>query len=151
MEQKRAVSRFSSELRNRSCSTDNRSVHPPSYLASVSDDQFLMMWDPFRHRRLSVVRTTHVSNIFAVKFVPQSGDRRLATGAAEGNVLVHDVERDAGYSGNGNAGVRFSQPGYPAAVPFFRCRCHTGRVKSVAVAPDNPNMLWSSGEDGMIW
>lgn len=106
-----------------------------------------MLWDPFRHRRLTNIRTTHANNIFAVKFMPHSGERRLATGAGDAKVLVHDVERD----GNGNAGVAFNQPGQPAADPRWQCTCHTLRVKSLAVAPDDPNMLWSSGEDGMIW
>lgn len=97
-----------------------------------------MVWDAFRHRRISDLRTSHQGNIFAVKFMPQSGDRRVVTGAADSKVMVHDIERSAGNGGE-------------VAAAVWSCECHQFRVKSVAVSPDSPDMLWTSAEDGTIW
>lgn len=105
---------------------------PHRILASVSDDCHLMLWDPHRRRRLADIATQHRGNVFSVKFMPQSGDRHIATGAADRIVLVHDVERGSD------------------AQPLLKCRCHSTRVKSLAVAPDAASMLWSSSEDGRV-
>lgn len=102
-----------------------------SLLASVSDDTHVMIWDAFRHRRLTDLQTLHFGNIFAVRFMPNSGDCRLATGAADNKVHVCDVHR------GGDS-------------PIWSCECHEGRVKSIAVCPDDANMLWTSGEDGFV-
>lgn len=112
------------------------------WLASVSDDCHLMLWDAFRHRRLSVVHTKHKGNIFAVKFIPHSGDNRVATGAADCAVLLHDVERSGRNISIGSQ--------VDCMEALWKCRCHQKRVKSLAVAPDNPHMLWTSAEDGRI-
>lgn len=101
-------------------------------LASVSDDRHLRVWDAYRQRCLVDLTTQHAGNIFAVKFVPQTGDRHVVTGAADSWVCVYDVER-------GSDG------------PLMKCNCHRSRVKSVAVLPSSPDMLWTSGEDGLIW
>lgn len=107
----------------------------PSYslIASVSDDRCLRVWDAFRARCLVDLTTVHQGNVFAVKFLPQTDDRRVVTGAADCKVCVYDVERGGGDG------------------PLMQCTCHTSRVKSVAVLPDSPDMLWTSGEDGVVW
>lgn len=38
-----------------------------SILASGSDDQHVMVWDPLRHRKLMSMHTGHAANIFSVK------------------------------------------------------------------------------------
>lgn len=35
-------------------------------------------------------------------------------------------------------------------TPILHCRCHSGRVKRIATAPDLADMFWSAGEDGLI-
>lgn len=109
-------------------------------LASVSDDCHLMVWDAFRHRCVANVHTDHEGNVFAVKFMPHSGDRHVATGAADNRVMVHDVERSS----------RSSSDRSEHAPLVWQCRCHAQRVKSLAVAPDDPHALWTSSEDGQI-
>ncbi|CAG0915304.1 unnamed protein product [Notodromas monacha] len=98
-------------------------------LASGSDDYHVMLWDPFRRKCISKYQTDHCGNIFSVKFLPGSMDRTIATSSADTEVHVHDLEK---------------------AETIFRCSCHTGRVKRLAVAPDTPYLLWSAGEDGFI-
>lgn len=38
-----------------------------SLLASGSDDQHAIIWDPFRHKKLTTMHTGHAANIFSVK------------------------------------------------------------------------------------
>lgn len=39
------------------------------YLASGSDDTTVIIWDPFRHKKLKSIPTTHIGNIFSVKVI----------------------------------------------------------------------------------
>lgn len=99
-------------------------------LASVSDDQHIMMWDPFKHHRVADILTPHHNNIFSVKFIPQSQDAKIATGAGDSYVYIFDVNK--------------------GSEPIWLCHCHKLRVKRLTTAPENPNMLWSSGEEGYV-
>lgn len=101
-------------------------------LASGSDDNRVIIWNAFEHKMKLDILTPHQGNIFSVKFVPGSSDALVASGAADGNIFVFDINRDA-------------EP-----TPQWRCKCHTQRVKRLATVPDAPHMLWSSGEDGKI-
>ncbi|XP_077455753.1 WD and tetratricopeptide repeats protein 1 [Stigmatopora argus] len=98
-------------------------------LASGSDDQHAIIWDPFRLKKLTTMHTGHSANIFSVKFLPHSGDRILITGAADTKVHVHDLT-------------------VKETVHMFSD--HTSRVKRIATAPLWPNTFWSAAEDGTI-
>uniref|UniRef100_A0A8C5GA78 WD and tetratricopeptide repeats protein 1 n=1 Tax=Gouania willdenowi TaxID=441366 RepID=A0A8C5GA78_GOUWI len=98
-------------------------------LASGSDDQHAIIWDPFRHKKLTTMHTGHAANIFSVKFLPHSGDRILVTGAADTKVHVHDLT-------------------VKETIHMFSD--HTNRVKRIATAPMWPNTFWSAAEDGII-
>lgn len=129
-----------------------------SLLASGSDDQHVIIWDPFRHTKLITMHTGHAANIFSVKvksmsrffslylvnvpecafssvnrvclqFLPHSGDRILITGAADTKVHVHDLT---------------------AKETIHMFSDHTNRVKRIATAPMWPNTFWSAAEDGII-
>jgi len=63
------------------------------------------------------------------QFLPQTGDRIIATAAADAKVQIHTVE------------TKETSQAY---------KCHIGRVKRLATAPDTPYMLWSASEDGTI-
>jgi len=41
-----------------------------SLLASGSDDVQVIVWDPFRAKQLTTIRTGHNGNIFSVKVCP---------------------------------------------------------------------------------
>ncbi|XP_068611719.1 WD and tetratricopeptide repeats protein 1 [Brachionichthys hirsutus] len=98
-------------------------------LASGSDDQHAIIWDPFRHKKLTTMHTGHAANVFSVKFLPHSGDRILVTGAADTKVHVHDLT-------------------VKETIHMFSD--HTSRVKRIATAPMWPNTFWSAAEDGII-
>uniref|UniRef100_A0A667ZC11 WD and tetratricopeptide repeats 1 n=1 Tax=Myripristis murdjan TaxID=586833 RepID=A0A667ZC11_9TELE len=98
-------------------------------LASGSDDQHAIIWDPCKHKKLTTMHTGHAANIFSVKFLPHSGDRILVTGAADTKVHVHDLT-------------------VKETIHMFSD--HTNRVKRIATAPMWPNTFWSAAEDGII-
>lgn len=100
------------------------------YLASVSDDQHLMIWDPFKHTRLTDISTPHHNNIFSVKFLPKSGNSILATGAGDSYIYTFDINK--------------------STEPIWSCHCHSLRVKRLTTAPESPYMIFSSGEDGYV-
>lgn len=100
-----------------------------SLLGSGSDDLTAVIWDPHKQKKLTTIRTGHLGNIFSLKFLPNSQDETIATGAADCKVRVHNVPR-------GETTHAFS--------------CHAGRVKRLAVVPNLPYMFWSAGEDGTI-
>ncbi|XP_032585821.1 WD and tetratricopeptide repeats protein 1 [Drosophila mojavensis] len=99
-------------------------------LASGSDDYKVMIWDPFRKRRVHTIDTKHLGNIFSVKFLPRHNNSIVATCGADKYIYVYDIN-------HGNA-------------TLFTCNCHTMRVKRLATAPDSPHIFWSAGEDGSI-
>nr|XP_037281191.1 WD and tetratricopeptide repeats protein 1-like [Rhipicephalus microplus]XP_037281192.1 WD and tetratricopeptide repeats protein 1-like [Rhipicephalus microplus] len=98
-------------------------------LASGSDDVQIMLWDPFRHRRLHTIPSGHHGNIFSIKFLPYSGDGLMASGAADFKIRVHDIH---------------------ARETTMVCSCHTSRVKRLATAASVPFVFWSAAEDGVI-
>lgn len=99
-------------------------------LASGSDDTNVIIWDPFRHKKLVVVPTRHIGNIFSVKFI---GDGSLiVTGAGDSRVIVQAVSSDSKHA------------------PILDCGCHVSRVKRIATAPDQPQLFWSASEDGLV-
>ena len=100
-----------------------------SLLASGSDDVQIIIWDPFRQRRLKCLQSGHQGNIFSVKFIPDSNDNILCSGAADCKVRVHDLN---------------------SCETTLSCCCHMGRVKRLAVANNSPSMFWSGAEDGLV-
>ena len=98
-------------------------------LASGSDDLHVIVWDPFRGRVVRSLTTGHGGNIFSVKFMPQSGNNLVATGAADHKIQLHDMETNK-------------------TVQNFKK--HIYRVKRLEVTPSCPNILWSASEDGTV-
>ncbi|XP_061713918.1 WD and tetratricopeptide repeats protein 1 [Cydia pomonella] len=97
-----------------------------SVLASASDDLHVILWDPYRYKQLHNIATGHTGNIFSVKFLSPD---LIATCAADGTVRARSI---------------------CGGAPLLECSCHCGRVKRLAVAPHNPHLIWSAGEDGLI-
>ncbi|KAG9510632.1 WD and tetratricopeptide repeats protein 1 [Fragariocoptes setiger] len=100
-----------------------------SILASGSDDQDVILWNPFARKKLKTVSTGHTGNIFSVKFLPHSNDTIIATGAGDRLVKVFDTSVND---------------------TLLDCSCHAGRVKRIATVAESHFLLWSAGEDGKI-
>ena len=69
-----------------------------------------------------------------VQFMPQSNSSLVVTGAGDGQVKIHTIDH----------------PSDETTQPSFQCKCHAGRVKRLATAPDIPYLLWSGAEDGIV-
>lgn len=104
-------------------------------LASGSDDNRLIVWKAFYNKPLHDILTPHEGNIFSVKFLPNTGDTLIATGAADRYCYVFDMNR---------LGVQNE------TEPCWKCSCHTQRVKRLATVAEHPCMFWSAAEDGRI-
>lgn len=74
--------------------------------------------------------TPHQGNIFSVKFMPQTADSIVLSGAADGKIFAYDRN-------------------HPDKA-LLKCSCHGGRVKRLAVANQVPNLFWSASEDGNV-
>jgi len=98
-------------------------------LASGSDDKTVIVWDGLVGKRLAKVETPHEGNIFSVVWLPGGEDQMVATGAGDCRVCVLNVETGAALR---------SVSG------------HSGRVKRLTTAADNPGVVWSGGEDGVV-
>uniref|UniRef100_A0A6G1S8I5 WD and tetratricopeptide repeats protein 1 n=1 Tax=Aceria tosichella TaxID=561515 RepID=A0A6G1S8I5_9ACAR len=99
-------------------------------LASGSDDSTVIIWNVFRCKKQNVVKTGHEGNIFSVKFIPNTSDTLVATGASDCKVKVTNIFQNEN---------------------LLDCTsCHIDRVKRLAVHPSEPNLIWSAAEDGLI-
>ncbi|CAO1378053.1 unnamed protein product [Diamesa serratosioi] len=101
-----------------------------SLLASGSDDFTVHIWDPYRQKLLQQFKTPHRGNIFSVKFLPKSDNKKVVTGAADSHIFAFDLEN--------------------TEIPIFKCRCHLNRVKRLATAPELPSNFFSGSEDGSV-
>lgn len=99
-----------------------------SRLASGSDDTNVIIWDPFKHKKVHLYNTQHNGNIFSIKFMPCTGDQVVVTGAADGYIYIHDIiGKDVVFSSHMN-----------------------GRVKKLVTTITEPNTIISAAEDGFI-
>ncbi|KAK2588472.1 hypothetical protein KPH14_004455 [Odynerus spinipes] len=98
-------------------------------LASASDDTNIILWDPFRYEKKTVIHTGHRGNIFSAKFMPKTNNNVLVSGAADCKVRVHDLT---------------------LTEPILACNCHVGRVKRIATIGSMPSLFWTVAEDGLV-
>lgn len=102
-------------------------------LASGSDDNRILIWDAFKQKLELDLLTPHQGNIFSVKFLPNTGDTMIVSGAADSHIFVFDLNRST-----------------DLAAPCWKCCCHSQRVKRLATVSEHPCIFWSSAEDGRI-
>ncbi|KAF5185962.1 Ddb1- and cul4-associated factor [Thalictrum thalictroides] len=110
-----------------------------SMLVSGSDDTRINIWSYSSKKLLHRVETGHAANIFCTKFVPETSDELVVSGAGDAEVRLFDVSRSSGSSLEEDAVT-------PSAV----FQCHSRRVKKLAVEVGNPNVVWSASEDGTL-
>ncbi|PIA56282.1 hypothetical protein AQUCO_00700547v1 [Aquilegia coerulea] len=110
-----------------------------SLLVSGSDDTRINIWSYSSKKLLRSVETGHAANIFCTKFVPETSDELVVSGAGDAEVRLFCVSRSGGSCLEEDV-VR------PSAV----YQCHSRRVKKLAVEIGNPNVVWSASEDGTL-
>nr|GLL48120.1 WD and tetratricopeptide repeats protein 1-like isoform X1 [Ipomoea trifida] len=110
-----------------------------SLLISGSDDTKMNIWNYSNHKLLHSIETGHSANIFCTKFVPETSDELVVSGAGDAEVRLFHLSHLRGRGLDEN----FISP---SAV----FQCHTRRVKKLAVEIGNPNVVWSASEDGTL-
>ena len=104
-------------------------------LLTGSDDRTVRVWCVPTRRETLRVRTGHTNNVFQAKFVQGGTSPVLYTSAADGEVRAFE-----------NVGPWAGPPPSRARV-LFR---HAGRAHKIALAPGEPTILFSVGEDGVL-
>ncbi|XP_071715911.1 protein ALTERED SEED GERMINATION 2 [Rutidosis leptorrhynchoides] len=110
-----------------------------SLLISGSDDTHVNIWRFDKRRLLHSIDSGHTANIFCTKFVPETSDELVVSGAADADVRLFNLSRLGGNEAEGST-----------LNPSALFQCHTRRVKKLAVEPGNPNVVWSASEDGTL-
>ncbi|XP_030933686.1 WD and tetratricopeptide repeats protein 1 isoform X1 [Quercus lobata] len=110
-----------------------------SLLISGSDDTRLNIWSYYSRTLLHSIETGHSANIFCTKFVPETSDELVASGAGDAEVRLFNLSRLSGRGPDDNV-----------IAPSALYQCHTRRVKKLAVEVGNPNVVWSASEDGTL-
>ncbi|XP_073053050.1 protein ALTERED SEED GERMINATION 2 isoform X2 [Primulina eburnea] len=110
-----------------------------SLLVSGSDDARLNIWSYSSRKLLLSIDTGHSANIFCTKFVPETSDELVVSGAGDAEVRLFNLSRLKGRERDGG-GIN----------PLALFQCHTRRVKKLAVEAGNPNVVWSASEDGTL-
>ena len=90
-----------------------------SLLLSGSDDHRLVLTNPYTGAKVHEVLTPHRANIFAAKFLPETGDNRIVSCAGDGTLLYTDILREAE-----TASCQFN--------------CHAGIVYDTITIPGTP-------------
>ncbi|KAJ4828567.1 hypothetical protein Tsubulata_029452 [Turnera subulata] len=110
-----------------------------SLLISGSDDTRLNIWSYTGRKLLHSIDTGHSANIFCTKFVPETSDELVVSGAGDAEVRLFNLSHLSGGGTDSNA-----------ISPSALYQCHTRRVKKLAVEVGNPNVVWSASEDGTL-
>ncbi|GAV66810.1 WD40 domain-containing protein [Cephalotus follicularis] len=110
-----------------------------SLLISGSDDTTINIWSYSGRKLLHSIDTGHSTNIFCAKFVPETSDELVVSGAGDAEVRLFNLSH-----------LRGRGPGDNIIPPIAHFQCHTRRVKKLAVEVGNPNVVWSASEDGTL-
>ena len=96
-------------------------------ILSGSDDQHLIVTDPYTQKVLTKVHSGHRENIFSAKFLPETNDRRVVSCSGDG-VIFH---------------TNFDRP--PTTHSNDGCfKCHgTDTAYEVRIIPHTPNLFLS--------
>ncbi|CAL5389144.1 unnamed protein product [Camellia sinensis] len=100
-------------------------------LVSGSDDRQVMFWNWAMKKLEFSYPSGHLDNIFQVRIMPFTDDRKIVTSSADGQVRLGQVLENS-------------------KVETKRLGKHQGRVHNLAVEPGSPYIFYSCGEDGFI-
>lgn len=107
------------------------------YILSGSDDQSIVVTNPYNGRVLVQYKTAHRANIFSAKFMPQSNDTSIVSCSGDGIVLYTQLTSQPFNDTNA------------ANLNYFNCHS-TGTTYEVLTIPTESNSFMSCGEDGTV-
>lgn len=116
-------------------------------ILSGSDDQKLVISNPFTSKVHVKYTTVHRSNIFSAKFLPQ-GDNRVISCSGNGSVIYTDLESVPLTVSETDTLVGGSYRASNEEANYFNC--HTGTAYEVVPIPSESNSFFSCGEDGTV-
>lgn len=113
------------------------------YLLSGSDDQTIVVTNPFNGKVLVHYNTAHRANIFSAKFLPQTGDRGIVSCSGDGVVLYTELTTAASvkYSQKthgSNSPHRHGSDANDVNLNYFNCHS-SGTTYEVLTVPTEPN------------
>ncbi|KAK3107632.1 hypothetical protein FSP39_018774, partial [Pinctada imbricata] len=100
-------------------------------ILSGSDDQHLIISDPFKRKKIVTIRSGHRANIFSAKYMPFSSDKHIVSCSGDGKIFFTDIEREDTYGAH-----------------LFDC--HFGTTYEVIVVPNEASTFLTCGEDGTV-
>lgn len=118
-------------------------------MLSGSDDQKLVISDPFNSKILIRYTTSHRSNIFSAKFMPQ-GTSRVVSCSGGGTVIFTNFDEIHLNEENDKSNVLIGGS-YRASnqdLNFFNC--HSGTCYEIVTIENEYNNFLSCGEDGSV-
>lgn len=116
-------------------------------ILSGSDDQKLVITNPFTSKVHVKYTTVHRSNIFSAKFLPQ-GDNRIISCSGNGSVIYTDLDSVPLTVSDTETLVGGSYRASNEEANYFNC--HTGTAYEVVPIPSDSNSFMSCGEDGTV-
>lgn len=111
------------------------------YLLSGSDDQTIVVTNPFTGQILVQYNTAHRANIFSAKFMPQSGDRGIVSCSGDGIVLYTELTTAASvkYKNAGESGTHHhGSDANDVNLNYFNCH-NSSTTFEVLTVPTEPN------------
>lgn len=113
------------------------------YLLSGSDDQTIVVTNPFNGQCLVQYNTAHRANIFSAKFLPHSGDRGIVSCSGDGIVLYTELTTAASVkyyqkSSGSSSPHRHGSDANDANLNYFNCHS-SGTTYEILTVDTEPN------------
>ncbi|GAB0099955.1 DDB1- and CUL4-associated factor 6 [Sergentomyia squamirostris] len=105
-------------------------------LLSGSDDQTLVVTNPFTGNLLVKCKTGHRANIFSAKFLPFTGDQEVVSCSGDGNVIYTELLQSSDVCNTAN-------------ISEFNCHSNSTTYEVITI-PQEPRCFMSCGEDGTV-
>lgn len=104
---------------------------PGNLLLSGSDDQQLVICDPWERMTKMRIHTAHRANIFSAKFMPHTANKKIVSCSGDGIVIYTDVEKQE-------------------ETHDCKFTCHYSTCYDVVTLPDDPHTFLTCGEDDCV-
>ncbi|XP_055710382.1 DDB1- and CUL4-associated factor 6-like [Phlebotomus papatasi] len=106
-----------------------------NHVLSGSDDQTLVVTNPFTGNVAVKCKTGHRANIFSAKFMPHTGDQEVVSCSGDGNVIHTELQA--------------TDVCNTANINEFNCHSNSTTYEVITI-PQEPRCFMSCGEDGTV-